>query len=134
MYPPPRISREHGVLDRVLLIYEEILARNDSAKEVASASLQDAAGIVRKFIEDYPQKLEEEYLFPRFEKSGKLVEIVRVLRGQNLAGRKLQFEDQEHKLFGGEGFEKIVQQVAEIERRLGIEDLAQLTPREARAR
>src|SRR5207248_388355 len=40
-----------------------------------------------------------------------------------------EFETKEHQLFGEEGFDKIVDQVAGIEKRLGIYDLAQFTPR-----
>ena len=39
-----------------------------------------------------------------------------------------EFETKEHQLFGEEGFDKIVDQVAGIEKRLGIYDLAQFTP------
>jgi hypothetical protein len=40
----------------------------------------------------------------------------------------LQFEPKENQLFGGEGFEKNVDKVAALEKRLGIYDLAQFTP------
>jgi hypothetical protein len=40
------------------------------------------------------------------------------------------FEDKENELFGHEGFEKMVERVASIEKRLGIYDLAQFTPRQ----
>lgn len=40
-----------------------------------------------------------------------------------------EFEKKEHQLFGQEGFEKMVDQVAGIEKRLGIYDLALFTPR-----
>ncbi|MBZ5670503.1 MAG: hemerythrin domain-containing protein [Acidobacteriia bacterium] len=40
-----------------------------------------------------------------------------------------QFEDKEHELFGEKGFEKMVEKVAELEKTLGIYDLAQFTPR-----
>jgi hypothetical protein len=56
---------------------------------VDPASLPDAGGIIRKFIENYREKLEENHLFPRFEKSGKLVDVVPVLREQHQAGRTL---------------------------------------------
>lgn len=39
-----------------------------------------------------------------------------------------QFEDEEHKLFGADGFEKIVAEVAGLEGKIGIENLAQFTP------
>jgi hemerythrin-like domain-containing protein len=39
-----------------------------------------------------------------------------------------QFEQEEDRLFGEEGFHKTVEQVAGIEKELGIYDLAQFTP------
>jgi len=41
------------------------------------------------------------------------------------------FEEIEHKKFGANGFENAVNQVAAMEKTLGIYDLAQFTPREA---
>jgi hypothetical protein len=38
------------------------------------------------------------------------------------------FERQEHQLFGEDGFERVVDDVADLERQLGILDLAQFTP------
>jgi hypothetical protein len=38
------------------------------------------------------------------------------------------FEQKEHQLSGEDGFEKMVDRVASIERALGIYDLAQFTP------
>src|SRR5205085_9723322 len=40
-----------------------------------------------------------------------------------------QFEKEEDRLFGEEGFEKTVEQVAALEKQLGIHDLAQFTPK-----
>src|SRR5216684_1113643 len=158
------LMREHGVLDRVLLIYEEVTRR------VAGKSLFD------------PKLL---------AKSAKLVELVSVLREQHLAGRRVtdsieslatlaslksepgrrkllrnihaflqmyrphaaredtvlfpafrsivspqeygaigdEMEKKEQQLFGGDGFEKAVDQVAQIEKALGIYDLAKFTPK-----
>jgi hemerythrin-like domain-containing protein len=188
--PAEDLMREHGVLDRVLLIYGEVLIRLHEGRTVPSEVLASGADLIRRFIEDYHEKLEEEYLFPRFEKAGKLVELVQVLRQQHQAGRRLteaiknrasattlqnaddqkavvealhsfirlyrphaaredtvlfpafrslvssheydalgeEFEDKEHALFGDDGFEKVVNEVAQIEKTLGIYDLAQFTP------
>lgn len=187
--PAEDLMREHGVLDRVLLIYGEVLIRLHEGQTVPPEALASGADLVRRFIEDYHEKLEEEYLFPRFEKAGKLVELVQVLRQQHQAGRRLTetiknrapamrknaddqkavveamhgfirlyrphaaredtvlfpafrplvssqeydalgeaFEDKEHALFGDDGFEKIVAEVAKLEQTLGIYDLAQFTP------
>jgi hypothetical protein len=38
------------------------------------------------------------------------------------------FEDEEHRRFGERGFEGVVDQVADIEKSLGIYDLSQFTP------
>jgi hemerythrin-like domain-containing protein len=147
--------------------------------------------LVRMFVEDYHERLEENFIFTEFEKRKKLVDLVTVLRAQHQAGRKVtdvilqsaaadqfrkddarkrviaacgafirmyrphearedtglfpalhqivsakqmqelgeQFEKEEDRLFGEEGFEKTVDQVADIEKQLGIYDLAQFTPK-----
>ena len=190
--PTEDLMREHGLLNRILLIYEETGRRLRAKTEFDPQALSGAAGIIRKFIEEYHEKLEEEHLFPRFEKAGKLVELVKVLRAQHAAGRdvtsqiqqlataaalknasereKLEgalgaflrmyrphearedtvlfpalhgivsrhefdalgedFEKKEHELFGDEGFERMVDQVAGLEKKLGIYNLAQFTPRQ----
>jgi hypothetical protein len=43
--------------------------RLETRGEVPLDALAAAAGIVRRVIEDYHEKLEEEHLFPRFEKA-----------------------------------------------------------------
>jgi hemerythrin-like domain-containing protein len=45
--------------------------------------------LVREFIEDYHEKLEEGLLFPEFEKRNELVPLVKVLREQHKAGRAI---------------------------------------------
>jgi hemerythrin-like domain-containing protein len=189
--PPEDLMREHGVLNRVLLIYDEAVRRIDATQDLPPNSLGAAATIIRSFIEDYHEKLEEDYLFPRFEKAGRLTDLTHVLRAQHQAGRRLtdqvmqfaslqalkdpgraetlkrtlqqflrmyrphearedtvlfpalrhivskqesgalgeDFEKMEHNLFGEDGYEKMVDRVATIEKSLGIYDLAQYTPR-----
>jgi hemerythrin-like domain-containing protein len=188
--PPEDLMREHGVLKRILLIYGEALRRIDAKRDFPPEALADAAGIIRSFVEDYHEKLEEDFLFPRFEKANQLVDLVRVLREQHQAGRRVtdvtmrfanlqsvknqseraqlvssmrqfvrmynphearedtvlfpafrkivsvhefdslgeDFEKKEDELFGDDGFEKVVDKVASIEKRFGIYDLAQFTP------
>jgi hemerythrin-like domain-containing protein len=184
------LMREHGVLRRILLVYREVVHRLDAKREVKSEWVSNAATIIRDFIEDYHEKDEEEYVFPRLQKAGKLVDLVSVLLAQHQAGRrvteqvlrlatpaglrsdtdraqlaevlrgfarmyephaaredtvlfpafrdllserelkKLQdlFEDKEKALPHG-GFEKMVTEVAKIEKAIGIYDLAQFTPK-----
>jgi len=189
--PAEDLMREHGVLKRVLLVYGEVLRRLDAREDLPPEALADSAGIIRNFIEDYHERLEESFLFPRFRKANTLVDLVDVLEAQHRAGRRVtdatmrlsnlkairdpeqrrlladslrafirmyaphearedtvlfpalhrivsgheydalgeQFEDEEHRRFGEDGFEKMVDRVAGVERRLGIYDLAQFTPR-----
>ncbi|HEX9287735.1 MAG TPA: hemerythrin domain-containing protein [Thermoanaerobaculia bacterium] len=88
--PAEDLMREHGVLNRVLLVYEECLRRLSSkGADFAPRSFADAARIIRSFIEDYHEKLEEDHLFPRFEKAGRHVNLVKTLREQHRAGRRL---------------------------------------------
>jgi hemerythrin-like domain-containing protein len=188
--PPEDLMREHGVLKRVLLVYGEVLRRMDAKQDFPPEALAEAAAIIRSFIEDYHEKLEEDFLFPRFERANQLVDLVKVLRDQHQAGRRVtdvtlrlaklsslkneveraqlessmrqfirmynphearedtvlfpafhkivtpnefdslgeDFEKKENELFGEDGFEKMVDKVAGIEKRLGIYDLAQFTP------
>lgn len=183
--------REHGVLKRVLLIYREGIRRIAAGEQIPAQPLNAGAHIIRSFIEEYHEQLEERYVFPRLVKAGKLTDTVPVLlrqhrRGRGVTGRIIDatatataaprpsrrrlvadmtafirmyephearedtvvfpalrevvppkefldmaeiFEDEEHRRFGAAGFTGVVNQVADIERTLGIYDLAQFTPR-----
>src|SRR5439155_5516738 len=83
------LMREHGVLNRVLLIYEEGLRRLRAKEEVTPEVFHRSATLVRKFVEDYHEKLEENFIFPEFEKQKKLVDLVKLLRDQHQAGRRV---------------------------------------------
>src|SRR5262245_29935347 len=54
--PSEDLMREHGLLDRVLLVYEEGLRRLDAREDVPPSAFVGGAGIVRRFIEDYHEK------------------------------------------------------------------------------
>lgn len=87
--PAEDLMREHGVLKRVLLVYREVLRRLDAKEDFPPEQLRSAADIIRNFIENYHEKLEEDYLFPRFRKHGKLVQLVDVLQAQHQGGRRV---------------------------------------------
>ena len=80
--PPEDLMREHGVLDRVLLIYEAALRRFSANEDFDPAVLTDSAHIVRDFIEDYHEKSEEEHVFPHFKKAGIMTGLVDTLLDQ----------------------------------------------------
>jgi hemerythrin-like domain-containing protein len=87
--PTEDLMREHAVLGRILLIYERLLAPINAGQPFPADVLVTSTGIIRRFVEDYHEKLEEKYLFPRFEKAGRLVDLVKVLCRQHEAGRHL---------------------------------------------
>src|SRR5580698_10078412 len=73
--PVEDLMREHGVLRRVMYLYDETIARIAENREVPADAVAACAAIVRRVIEDYHEKLEENFLFPRFEKAGVLAEL-----------------------------------------------------------
>lgn len=87
--PGEDLMQEHGVLDRVLLIYDEVASRLESGKQVDMALVKRAGDIVRRFVEDYHEKQEEDFVFPRLVSAGKQVELVATLKDQHAKGRQL---------------------------------------------
>ncbi len=183
--PGEDLMQEHGVVERVLLVYEEAARRIETNAALELDVVTMAANIVRQFIEGYHEKNEEDFVFPRLEARGKERELVRTLRAQHERGRELtaeivrraqgslrdaelatllrsfsrmyrphaafedtrafpafrelmtdieyrelgdRLEDREHEKLGEHGFENAVEEVAKLEARLGIGDLAAFTP------
>lgn len=187
--PPEDLMQEHGLLNRILLIYDQCRSSLIDKRSFDPAILLNSAGIIRAFVEDYHEKQEENYLFPRFQKANQLTDLVQILKQQHDAGRAItgqllqlsktkslgdtesqklielltnfnhmyrphearedtvlfpafrklvsqheydslgeEFEGNEHKRFGEDGFETMVSKVADIEKELGIYELAQFTP------
>ena len=83
------LMREHGVLKRVLLIYREVMNRIDAKRDFPPGVVLSSARLIRSFVEDYHEKLEEDYLFPRFKRANVLVDLVTVLNQQHQKGRLL---------------------------------------------
>lgn len=189
--PTEDLMREHGVLRRLMLIYDETARRLKQGEEFPLQVLAEANLIIRRFVQDYHEMNEQFNLFNRFGNAGKLVELVATLYQQHLAGRKLidkvkilstrdnlsnpaerlkvaallntfnqvyrrhaawedtvvfpafrsiisakdfaavgeTFDREEKKQFGAEGYEKIVAQVADLEKQLAIYDIQQFTPK-----
>ena len=87
--PAEDLMREHGVLKRVLLVYRNIIHRIDGKQDFPPDVVLSSAKLIRAFVEDYHEKLEQDYLFPRFRKANKLVDLVDVLYDQHQKGRIL---------------------------------------------
>jgi hemerythrin-like domain-containing protein len=187
--PAEDLMREHGVLNRTLLIYDDGVRRIETRRDFRRDVLHEVAGIVRRFIEEYHERLEENFLFPRFVQARRLVGLVEVLQLQHARGRTVtdeierltapghqrradrsalvramrlfirmyrphearedtvlfpafheivspdeyrrlgeMFEDEEHERFGPRGFEAVVDEVAGLEREVGLYELDRFTP------
>lgn len=87
--PAEDLMREHGILKRVLLIYREVINRIDSKRDFPPEVVTSSAKLIRTFVEDYHEKLEEDYLFPRFRKANQLTDLVEILNQQHQKGRAL---------------------------------------------
>lgn len=87
--PPEDLMREHGVLDRLLLVYEACLRKFDANEDFDPAVISNTAQIVRDFIENYHEESEEQAVFPRFKKAKKLVSLVDTLLDQHKTGRRV---------------------------------------------
>jgi hemerythrin-like domain-containing protein len=86
--PTEDLMREHGVLRRILLIYDDA-ARRLPGEDAVVAVVGSAASVVRRFVETYHEKLEEQFVLPKLEKAGKLTDLAKIIRVQHAAGRKL---------------------------------------------
>ena len=87
--PAEDLMREHGVLNRILLIYDACKLHLINGEEFPMDVLHNSATIISDFVEGYHEKLEEDFLFPRFLKQNYLAELIQVLSIQHKAGRGL---------------------------------------------
>jgi len=87
--PVEDLMREHGALNRMLLIYEQQQDRLAIGNGVQMDVIGQVADLIRRFIEGYHEKLEEEFLFRRFKKAGQLTDLVDTLKRQHDAGRRV---------------------------------------------
>ena len=54
------MRREHGGLRRLLLVYEEVSERLGQNRPVKPELLRHASRLIRQFVEDYHEKMEED--------------------------------------------------------------------------
>lgn len=87
--PPEDLMREHGVLDRVLLIYEAAQRRFSAHDDFDPKVISDSAKVVQDFIENYHEKSEENFIFPRFRKANRMTDLVGTLLQQHIVGRRV---------------------------------------------
>jgi hemerythrin-like domain-containing protein len=87
--PGEDLMQEHGLIERVLLIYDEGARRIESGESFDLAVITSAAGIVRRFVEDYHERQEEQSVFPRLQAAGREGALVATLLQQHERGRQV---------------------------------------------
>lgn len=87
--PTEDLMREHGVVARLLLIYEAGGRRLGQGEDIEAGLFTQAGELMRDFVHGYHEKSEEDEVFPRFKKAGRMVDLVGVLLAQHAAGRQL---------------------------------------------
>jgi hemerythrin-like domain-containing protein len=183
--PGEDLMQEHGLIERVLLVYDEAARRLEQNEALDLGIVTSAAALVRRFVEDYHEKSEEQFVFPPLQSAGKQTDLIAVLLRQHRRGREIseevirlakagsataelsrllrafarmyrphaaredtvlfpafrsitsesayrelgeRFEAEEHARLGEHGFESAVVEIASLEARLGIGELASFTP------
>ena len=86
------LMREHGVIRRALLVYEECIPRlRQNASSLDPAALHRTAQLFRSFGEDYHERmLEEQHIFPVIRKMNQeLAHYADILIAQHTRGREM---------------------------------------------
>ena len=183
------LMREHGVVSRLLLIYEAGARRLGQGEDIDPVVFIQTAETMRDFVHDYHEKQEETQVFPRFKKAGRMVELIDVMQAQHASGQRLTarilelapksatknerqamieamqaasvlyrphvareltdvwptlrtlltpnefdelsatLEKDETEKLGKDGFDKVAKKVEALEKRIGINDISQFTPK-----
>jgi hemerythrin-like domain-containing protein len=83
------LSRDHGLMRRILFIYEEVIRRCCPTEDLPTELIRQAAENYRKLANDFHQKLEDEFLFSPMAQAGNSVDLIDVLSQQHIADQRL---------------------------------------------
>ncbi len=83
------LMREHGLIERMMTIYQECGDRLSANVEVPAGVFLNTGVVIDEFVQSYHEMLEEKHIFPLFEKAGKLTDLMAVLRRQHQVGKEL---------------------------------------------
>lgn len=92
------LMRQHAVVSRLLLIYDNASMPEAGATTTAAAAsttrpsakvLASTAQLLRANVDDNHAQMEEQFVFPMFQKANKMTDLVATLREQHVAARKL---------------------------------------------
>jgi hemerythrin-like domain-containing protein len=87
--PDVDLMEEHGILKRVLLVYQEASRRITAGEPAPMTQIHESALVIHDFIEGFHEALEEGYVFPQLTKARVLVSTVDTLLVQHARGRSI---------------------------------------------
>jgi hemerythrin-like domain-containing protein len=87
--PAENLMRGHGIVGDIVQIYEAVLYRLHTNTGMPDGVLYTTADIARTYLNKYHERLEDQFLFPRFRERGVLADLAQTLFAQHIAGRKL---------------------------------------------
>ncbi len=83
------MMQDHGLLERLLLVYDEAARRIERGDALDVSLVLRAAGLVRTFIQEYHERTEEDFIFSSLRSGGRQVELLSTLSLQHQQGRQL---------------------------------------------
>ena len=86
--PTEELMMEHGVVHRLLLVYDEMATRLEAGKDLPP-EVDDSARVVDEFIESYHEELEEKLVFPVLTGAGMHKHTISELKKQHDRGRDI---------------------------------------------
>lgn len=86
--PTEEVMREHGIVHRLLMVYNELARRLNREEDVPSLVL-NANRLVDGFVENFHEELEEGLIFNEFRRAGSHTDLVKELSKQHRLGRRI---------------------------------------------
>lgn len=87
--PGEDLMQEHGVVERILLVYSESARRIEHGEDLDPSVVARTADLVRRFVQDYHERNEEKQVFPRLREARRETRLVDTLLLQHERGRQV---------------------------------------------
>jgi hemerythrin-like domain-containing protein len=100
--PMEDLMKEHGIVERIMLIYQRMIEKAITGQEVDISVIHRASKMVNEYVSKHHEHDEETYIFPRFREANYLVELVDTLEHQHNVSRRLNIEVMELSSKGAE--------------------------------
>ncbi|MFO8007288.1 MAG: hypothetical protein R6V05_06075, partial [Candidatus Brocadiia bacterium] len=87
--PTEELMRHHGVVHRLMAVYDECARRLDAGEELPAGVVINAGAVADEFVESFHEGLEEQFVYPVFMEAGSRQELVATLVRQHAVGQRL---------------------------------------------